>query len=220
MKADPEIVREHYNSLSDEELLAENRADLVEIAQQYHDAEVSRRGLNAARKVRTADIPAAAPAQLDIPEEEEAGTEVLSPGQKPEWLADAAEAYSVYVSHGSFEDPRVADASRALEAAGIPCYMELIELTPNEKEPPSATHRWRLMVPGNLTFRATSIVDRDVLNADFEVGWKAHLEMLSNNELVAMHPKTVFCNLFDRIERATRVYEEEMARRGLKLKSH
>ncbi|MGB7762800.1 MAG: hypothetical protein WBL61_23395 [Bryobacteraceae bacterium] len=216
MKLDPEYVREYYNSLTDEALLAVDRSDLVEMAQQCYDGEISRRGL-ARRGARRADDPPAVPVQPENPPDEKLGPgrEVLGADGKPTWLADAAEAYSVYVLHRRDEESRVADARQALEAAGIPCYPELVELTPEEKMPLSATHRWRLMVPGNLTFRATSIVDRDIFNSDFEAEWKAHLEALPDKELPAMHPKLVFCGLHDRIDRVTRVYEEEIARRRL-----
>ena len=35
-------------------------------------------------------------------------------------------------------------------------------------------------------------------------------------DLRAMNPEVVFCGLFDRVERVIRVYDEEIARRGLK----
>ena len=69
------------------------------------------------------------------------------------------------------------------------------------------------MVPGNLNQRATSILERDIFNAEFEAEWKTHLEMLSDEEVYAMDPKAAFCGLFDRVERVTRVFDEEIARR-------
>ena len=38
------------------------------------------------------------------------------------------------------------------------------------------------MVPGNLNQRATSILERDIFNPEFEAEWKTHLEMLSDEE--------------------------------------
>jgi hypothetical protein len=32
------------------------------------------------------------------------------------------------------------------------------------------------MVPGNLNFRATSVLDRDLFNADFEEDWRVLLD--------------------------------------------
>jgi hypothetical protein len=42
----PETFRQQYEELTDEALLSINRNDLIEIAQQYYDAEVGRRGLH------------------------------------------------------------------------------------------------------------------------------------------------------------------------------
>jgi hypothetical protein len=104
-----------------------------------------------------------------------------------------------------------------LEAAGIPCYLELIEITEEEKKLYQLpTHRWRLMVPANLNLRAISTLQRDIDNQEFEAVWKAQLEALSDRELLATNPEIVFCGLFDRIERVTKAYEEEVARRRLK----
>ncbi len=45
MKLDPAELRQQYESLSDEALLAMNREDLVDLAQQIYDEEVESRGL-------------------------------------------------------------------------------------------------------------------------------------------------------------------------------
>jgi hypothetical protein len=45
MKLDPAELRKQYASLSDDALLAMQRQDLVELAQQVYDAEVASRGL-------------------------------------------------------------------------------------------------------------------------------------------------------------------------------
>ena len=57
--------------------------------------------------------------------------------------------------------------------------------------------------------------DRDILNEEFEAEWKTLLETLSDEDLRGMKPEIAFCGLFDRVERVTRAYEEEMARRRL-----
>lgn len=212
MKLDLEYVREYYGSLTDEALLAVDRSDLVEMAQQCYDGEISRRGLARPRRFPDADNLQAAPVLPDYPLEVGAGREAPGAGGKPAWADDAAEAYSVVVTPRDSE-LRAADACEVLEKAGIPCYSEMIELTPEEKQPSPGTHRWRIMVPRNLSWRAMSTLAREFSNPDFEAGWKAHLETISDKDIPAMHPKIVFCGLYDRIERATRVYEEEMARR-------
>jgi len=75
------------------------------------------------------------------------------------------------------------------------------------------------MVPGNLNMRATSVLEREIFNAEFEENWKTHLEALSDEELRALDPEAAFCGLFDRVERVNRVYEEELERRRLNSES-
>jgi len=188
MPTDPEYLRRHYASLSDEALLEIDRAELVETAQKSYDDELQRRKL------------------------------LLQPGSlpdvedKPEWLNEANEVFSQLDYAGAVPAPKIGNARDALEAAGIPCYLDLSD---QEEEPPSQRQMqvWRLMVPGNLNQRATSILERDIFNADFEAEWKTHLEMLSDEEVYAMDPKIAFCGLFDRVERVTRVFDEEIDRR-------
>jgi hypothetical protein len=88
-------------------------------------------------------------------------------------------------------------------------------LTDEPEQNTPATQRWRLMVPGNSNLQATSTLERDLFNHEFENGWKTYLEVLSDDELLVVSPETVLCGLFDRIERVTRAYEDEVARRGL-----
>jgi hypothetical protein len=204
MLAEPQYLREHYASLSDQALGAIKRADLVAAAQQYYDAEVRRRKQ-------------AQPSMLEPPERAEESPEISEfeppvDGRKPGWLKDAAEVFSRYDRPGSLPADDLVDARDALEAAGIPCYLDLFEI-PKVKSSPPPTHLWRLMVPGNLNQRATSVLERDVFNPEFEAEWKAHLETLSDEDLRGMKPEIAFCGLFDRVERVTRVYAQEIARR-------
>jgi hypothetical protein len=218
MRADPEYVREYYSSLSNEELLAVDRADLVDMAQQCYDAEVSKRGLTRRSNRRTEDARGMT-APLPYAPDETAGDGEAAPGSDapPAWLSNAAEAYSIVERRGA--ELRLADACAILATARIPCYSELVELSLSERSPEVATHRWRIMVPVSLAWRAMSTLDRDIANPDFEAAWRDHLESLRSEDLVAMDPKSVLCSLYDRIERATRVYEEELARRGLQAKT-
>jgi hypothetical protein len=198
MAVDIEYLRQHYASLSDEALAAINRRDLVEAARTCYDDELRRRDLT--------DSVAADQSDEDV--ELEAGE------QDEDWLHEAAIVYSNSVYSASAPAPDAAAARDALEAEGIPCELELVEL--KEEEPssgPQPSHQWRLLVPGQLNMQATSILDRDLFNADFEREWRAHLEGFSDEELRAMHPKIAFCGLFDRVERVTRAYNEELARR-------
>jgi hypothetical protein len=196
MSIDPKYLREQYASLSDDALRAINRADLVETAQRCYDDELARR--RAARH-----------------EDAEADTEPLSDGEEPDWLNDASEVFSRLDRPGALPADDIAAARDALEAEGIPCYLDLAELPQVEEAPNPPTHVWRVMVPGNLNLRATSVLDRDIFNANFEAEWKTHLETLSDDEVLEMNPEAVFCGLFDRVERVTRVYDAEISRRKL-----
>jgi len=205
MPIDLEYLRRHYASLSDEALQELDRSELVEAAQKCYDEELVRRKPigPTTPSVQTADL------ESDLPEYD----------NKPEWLDDASEVFSQVEAAGVTTAPEIANARDALEAAGIPCYLDLSD--PPKEVPPTRkpSRLWRLMVPGNLNQRATSILERDIFNADFEAEWKTHLEMLSDEELRAMDPQVAFCGLFDRVERVTRAFDEEIARRQSKSKS-
>ncbi len=205
MPVDLEYLRRHYASLSDEALLELDRSELIETAQKCYDEELVRRKPIGLTKplVQTADLESHLPDFAD----------------KPEWLDDASEVFSQFEQAGVTTAPEIANARDALEAAGIPCYLDTSD--PPEEEPPTQkpSRLWRLMVPGNLNQRATSILERDIFNAEFEAEWKTHLEMLSDEELRTMDPKVAFCGLFDRVERVTRAFDEEIARRQSKSKS-
>ncbi len=170
-----------------------DREDLVGAAQQIFDEEIARR-----------ETPArAASRAMVLPDE----------AVEQDWLEDAAEAYSNYPRPGTMDPSEGAvDARDALEAAGIPCLLELHEEPEQEEGRP---YRWRVLVPGKLVHRALSVLDRDIFNADFEAELKTHLEMLSDEELRVMEPQYAFCGLYDRLERINRAYDAELARRGL-----
>jgi hypothetical protein len=213
MKLDPEYLRQHYSSLSDEALLEVDRAELVEMAQTIFDLEVSRRKLVPAQDIRDAQTD-----PLDEPDDDAAefDGETYAAGEEPGWLEEAAEVHSWAVHSATANSADALDARNALEAAGVPCYLHLAEMPPETSLLPYGTHRWRLMTPGKLYLRATSILEREIANPEFEAGWKSQLEALSDEELRAMKPQVVFCGLFDRIARVNRVYDEEIARRKLK----
>jgi hypothetical protein len=214
MPVDPEYLREHYASLSDEALLAIDRAELVKAAQECYDDELGQRGLASGRGVRRTE------AQHSVPRPPyHADHEAPGASDIPGWLEEAAEVYSRVDLSGAGPTSDVVDARDALEAAGIPCYLDLFEIPEEKSEVQKPAHRWRLMVPGNFNLHATSVVERDIFNADFEAEWKTHLETLSDEELRAMTPRAAFCGLFDRVERVTKAYEEEIARRGLRAES-
>jgi hypothetical protein len=220
MKLDPEYLRQHYASLSDEALLEVNRADLVEMARTVFDLEVKRRSLAPAEDKRRAkwalpEGPNELDAELDDKEGEVDGESFRSE-EEPDWLEDAAEVYSHAVPAATAHSDDAMNARHAVEAAGIPCHLELCEIPPEASLLPYGTHRWRLMTPAKFSLRATSVLERDISNAEFEAGWKAQLEGLSDEELRELSPEVEFCGLYDRIERVEQAYDEEIARRKLK----
>jgi hypothetical protein len=218
MQVDTAYLRRQYNSLSDEALLAIQRADLVEAAQRCYDAELDSRGLTPASATKLAAKKPGAPPEPDNQLDQNAGREtylLLDDGEEPDWLPDAAEVLSAYALPGQNQAADLADARSVLEAEGIPCHLEALEEVNEPAEAPIVRQRIRLLVPGEMNLHATSILDRDLLNKDFETEWRAHLDQLTDEQLRAMPPEQVFCGLYDRIERINRVYDEELARRGL-----
>jgi hypothetical protein len=213
MQVDPEYLRQHYASLPDEALLEIDRAELVEIAQACLDYELGQRGLDTAGDAQQVNGPLVADEELEYDHEPR------GEGDTPGWLEEGAEVYAIVVRSGDPAPDSVVEGRDVLEAAGVPCHLEMWEEQPAANRSPGPTHRWRLMVPGQLGFRATSLLEREIFNAEFEAGWRAHLEALSDQEVRAMNPQVVFCGLFDRVERVTRAHREEISRRGLKSKA-
>ncbi|MEI9972735.1 MAG: hypothetical protein WDO73_12155 [Ignavibacteriota bacterium] len=196
MALDTEFLRRHYAQMSDEELESIDRNDLVDAARQIFDEEVAS---------RVAAEPEPEAARRAIP--------VEAVSVEEDWLDDAAEAFSTYARPGTTDPSEGAvDARDALEAAEIPCELELFEEPEAE---PQYRYRWRILVPGKLMHRATSVLDRDIFNAQFEAEFRAHLEMLSDEELGVMEPEYAFCGLYDRLDRINRAYSEELERRQL-----
>lgn len=205
MRPDPEFLRKHYGSLSDEALLDLDRADLVETAQHCYDDELQRRGLvSVGPPPQPADRPVAKESEGHFGEDQ------------PDWLDDSTEVVSWEISAGQSRVPGE-DAREALGDAGIPCYLEMSELEDEPSRGPKPTHWLRLVVPSKLHLQARSTLERDIHNQGLEDTWRAHLESLSDQELRTVDPEVTFCGLFDQIERITRAHREELVRRGFKL---
>ncbi len=208
MSIDLKYLREHYASLSDEALQAINRADLVAEAQRCYDDEVRQR-----KDTRLiADLHDLAHQKANVEFEARPAEDLHQPG----WREDAAEVFSRVDRLGTPPGAEI-DAREALEAAGIPCYVERSEIPKEESSPAflPPTHVWRVLVPGDLNLRAASVLDRDIFNQQYEDDWKTLLETFSDEEVREMKPEVVFCGLFDRVERVIRAYDEELARRKL-----
>jgi len=197
---DVEQLRRHYASLSGDALAQIHRGDLVADAQTILDAEVEQR-----KRASAADSESETSDTYEGPDVD----------GKPAWFPDAAQIFT------DVDDPKGGSAERidnirnALEAAGIPCFVEACEVE-EEASPAWTRNEWRVFVPGNLNQRAMSTMERDIDNPSIEETWRVHLENLSDSELLEMNPKSVYCGLYDRIERIERVYDTELARRRLK----
>ncbi len=69
--------------------------------------------------------------------------------EKPDWLDDASEVYSVdsrsWLRRWSVD---AETACKVLESANIPSYLDFCE-EPSDEDGWPPTHRWRVLVPGN-----------------------------------------------------------------------
>ena len=166
MAVDLEYLRQHYASMSDEALMEINGADLVAAARECFEAEVSRRQEEAGGESAEA---------LDLDSDVEYGYEFSPEEGEPDWIEEGAEVYSVTVRPGASNAPDADSARHALEAAGIPCYLDMYEEEAAEPVSPQPTHRWRLLVPAKLNLQASGVLQRDIFNADFEMGWRHQL---------------------------------------------
>ena len=208
MRIDAEDLRRHYRSISDEELLALDPEELTETAQSLCNEELARRGLTPGRAADSEDVA--------LPDEvaEGEGDLEADTGPPPDWIGEAACAYSFTV----YPKTPYADVAGQIRAvlgkAGIPCYLTL-----NEWEPPTSGAAPQtdccVMVPGALDVHATSVLDRDMLNAEREEQWRKHFETLSDDELLALDPEVFCAGLLDRVARLKRAYRDEVERREL-----
>jgi hypothetical protein len=215
MQPDIESLRRRYAGLSDEALLAIDRAELTGAAQNCYDGEIAKRGLRAASGLRRSPRPSAGqPDDQDHGESEAA--EPLDAEGPDDWLADAMEVYSLTFFPGT-DVGQLEEARKSLESAGIPFHVEWSDVVDEDTGQPVTPprQRGRILVPGHLNLLAASTLDRDIFNDEFESAWRNHLEVLSDDEVLEMTPEVVFCGLYDRIERAVKAYEDELARRGL-----
>jgi len=72
------------------------------------------------------------------------------------------------------------------------------------------------MAPVALALHAASMLDRDFLNEEFETEWRAQLNMLPDEDLLALDPAIFCAGLLDRVSRMRKAYAEEMSKRELK----
>lgn len=214
MKIDPEDLRRHYESLSDEGLLDIDRADLAPMAQGIYDQEIARRSLDALPELEEEPYHRGMP--IFKPGEGGAIAGELGPdegndGPPPAWLEDAACPWSAYVNSQAGYISTGAEVQTALREAGIPSR---IVVKPPEPEPPSAPRGlYCVMVPGDFGTRACSVVERKIFNRDAETEWRSQLQSFSDEELRALNPEDFWGAYLDRAERMQRAYRDEIARR-------
>jgi hypothetical protein len=215
MRIDPEDVRRHYESLSDEGLLDIERSDLAPVALGIYDQEIARRGLNhppeREEEAGHRPLPVFQPGEDgDFASEPGADTD---DGPPPAWLDDAACPWSAYIHPNADYIGTGAEVQTALREAGIPSH---IVVKPPEPEPPSAPRSlYCVMVPGELGARAYSVVERKVFNRIAEAEWRSQLQAFSDEQLRALNPEDIWGALLDKAERMKRAYMDEIARRKL-----
>ena len=195
MPLDPDALRRHYASLSNDALAEIDPTELVPDARAVLQDERSRRG-NTEPEVEPVtsddDGPRAATA---------AATYLYD--DPPPWFDTAAQACGFGNHPGQANSPEAQEACKYLNAAGIPTY-----LTTDEFE-------LLIYVPGVLGIKAKSVLDVHIFNPQQEETWRTHLKSMKDDELPTVSPEIVCAGLHDLIRRLTRAYEDELARRGL-----
>jgi len=195
VQINPEELRLQYASLADDALLALDRKDLTDIARQFYDVEVASRRLN-----QQLLEPITIKRSFD-------GDEI-----EPDWIKDAACVFE-QETYAGFDGGADAGAARdALEKARIPCKLTVVHVEP---PPPRPYNEYRIMVPGRFALEASTVIDRDIYNADMESKWRTHFEELTDAELIAVDTEILFGGLLNRIERVKRAYAGELTRRDL-----
>jgi hypothetical protein len=210
---DPEDLRKHYASLSDDEILQLEREDLTPMAQKIFDAEVRRRGLDIEKTADNNDEDTdtqSFPFFRSADEAEEAEND-----EDDDDSSESDKTFAVTTFSGTGSGPaEAADARDALIAAGIPCEVIEHELDPSEEPVPLPYKEYRVMVADAVSLQAASVLDTAIFNGRLEADWKTQLESLSDEELSALSVDSLCAGLLDRVERLRRLYKSEVARRS------
>jgi hypothetical protein len=210
MRVDIDDLRRRYRAMGDEELFATDRADLTEVARECYDEEIAARRRRSPSIVEVGVQHRAKPQPVVPIMEEAAPAEAAE--IEPDWLANAGCACSFTAVPGGDAADQAAYAQDILETVGIPSHLSVLSPEPGDE---AATRDvLQVMVPGPLLLKATSMLDRDMFNADMEPDWRNHLAELSDAELRLLKPEDICAGLLDRADRLKRVYEEEIQRRA------
>jgi hypothetical protein len=204
MPIDAEHLRQHYASLSDEDLLELDRNDLTAVAQKCYDREVERRGLSLAESESAEE----GKAQEAMERWVEAGEDDEASDDEP----FVACTFTDYRGGSSAAD--AGEAHAALQAAGIPSRIEVIEVEPEPVDPRPRTE-YQVIVPSGLSLQATSVLDKEVFNPKNEADWKTHFEALSDDQLLRLNADAICAGYLDRAARLKKAYNDEVRRRKL-----
>jgi hypothetical protein len=131
----------------------------------------------------------------------------------PDWLENAACPCSFAASPGLYPATDAERARDVLLAAGIPC--EIAAGQPGREDENLAQSEWRVLVPPALNLKAISVLDKEIFNPELEAEWRTHFGLLSDDELEALRPEDMCAGMLDRVERLTRAYRDEIARRNV-----
>jgi hypothetical protein len=190
MQISREDLSRHYASLSDAELLAICPNELTDLALQCYGREVERRHLS------------------EETESDDSEPEIDSHDEVSlDWLDTAVTACSFEVGSGRRYAEDAARACTILRDAGIPSQVV------TEHQDGVSPDLISVMVPGALSLKATSVLDRDLFNEELEQTWRIHFQELSDEELRVLHADDLCAGLLDRAARLKRIYEEELVRR-------
>ena len=202
MSINPEDLRRHYASLSDDALLLLERADLTPAAQKIFDLEIRRRRLDIESAEEETDSPSLSFFRSSVDKDDEDDSSLEN-------------AFTVTTFSGTASGPaEAADARAALLAFGIPCEITEHEIDPSEDPVPLPYKEYRVMVPDALSLQATSVLDTAIFNGRLEADWKTQLESLSDEELTALNVDALCAGMLDRVERLRKAYKSEVARRS------
>jgi hypothetical protein len=210
MEIDRRELGRHFASLNDEELLSLKRDDLTATAQGIYDLEITRRGLipPLVSKTEVEEIEASFSGRDRISEEGSAD---------PDWHHDGVVACAFADRQGQDAAGRASKAQTTLNAAGIPSHLRVTREL-DARDEPNNFDTLEILVPVGLMLHAASILDRDCFNDYVESDWRDQLEILSDEDLLALDPAIFCAGILDRATRMKKVYAEEMAKRKLRAR--
>jgi hypothetical protein len=215
LQIDPEYLKRHYASLSDEGLREIERDELVGVAQKLYDEERFRRAPSPIlTSTNIADPKRHASRQSEETDDSQDPLPNVRLEPEPDWLSDAGCACSFATRANYFAASEAEHVRDVLDAAGIPVYLGAY--TEDQSEPHIPVSEIRVMVPSRYTLQAESVLDREINNPQTEDLWKAHLATLSDEEFRGLDFEDLISGLTDRVERLRQAYKNERTARAAK----